>query len=220
VSEPLVSVVIAVKNGERYLHQAVASVLEQSYEPVELIVVDDGSEDSTTEILRSMEPTLRWARQEPAGTFAAINRGVRLSSGAFLAFLDADDLWTPAKLERQMALLAGHPELDLAFGHVRQFQGEDLHEEARDAMPGMSTGTMLIRRDSFDRVGDFSTEWQLGGFVDWYARAREQGLTSEMLPEVVMLRRLHGWNTTLRSPESRVDYTRIARAALRRRRAR
>jgi glycosyltransferase involved in cell wall biosynthesis len=227
VSEALVSVVIPVRDGERYLRETVQSVLEQSYDAIEVVAVDDGSRDGTGAMLRAMEPEIRWARQEASGVNAAMNRGVRMAGGSFLAFIDADDLWTETKLELQMARLAGDAELDAVFGHVRNFVSAGLSVEQRSAiacppepMPGMSAGTMLIRREAFDRIGDFDTELQVGGFIDWYARATELGLVSAMLPDVVMLRRLHGANTTLRAPEARVDYTRVARAALRRRRAR
>jgi glycosyltransferase involved in cell wall biosynthesis len=220
-----VSVVIPVRDGERYLSEALRSVLDQSFGDVEVIVVDDGSEDSTPEIIRAMGSKVRSVRQEPAGLAAALNRGVEVSRGAFLAFLDADDLWTPRKLELQMAVLAAQPKLDLTFGHVRQFHSPDLSDQQRAAIacppetiPGLSKGTMLIRRESFARVGPFGT-WRVGEFVDWYARATECGLAVELLPDVVMLRRLHTRNTTLRAPEAQVDYVRITRAALHRRRA-
>jgi glycosyltransferase involved in cell wall biosynthesis len=225
VTPTLVSVIIPVRDCERYLAEAVGSVLDQSFEDVDLIVVDDGSEDATPDVLSALGPSVRSVRQEPAGTAAALNRGVELARGAFLAFLDADDLWTPRKLERQMALLASNPELDLALGHVRQFHSPELSEQQRAAIacppgsaPGLTKGTMLVRRESFSRVGAFDTTWRLGEFIDWYARATEYGLASEMLPDVLMLRRLHGRNTTLREPEARVDYTRVVRAALSRRR--
>jgi len=220
-----VSVVIPVRDGERYLAEAVGSVLSQTAADVELIVVDDGSQDSTPEILRGMEPAIRWVRQEPSGLPAAVNHGVDLARGAFLAFLDADDLWLPDKLALQLAALARRPELDMAFGHVRQFHSPGLDDEQRariacpaEPSPGLSKGTLLIRRASFERVGRFSTRWQVGDFVDWHARATECGLVGEMLSDVVLLRRLHLANMSLRMPEAQVDYARIARAALHRRR--
>jgi glycosyltransferase involved in cell wall biosynthesis len=222
---PQVSVVIPVRDGERYLGDAVASVQAQTVRQVEVIVVDDGSHDATPDVIRELEPAVRAVRQERAGPGAAVNRGVELARGAFLAFLDADDLWLPQKLELQLAALAREPELDLAFGHVRQFHSPDLGGDERAAiacppepLPGLSRGTMLIRRESFRRVGPFSTEWRVGEFVDWYARATECGLAVEVLSDVVMLRRLHAGNKTLMAPEARVEYARIARAALHRRR--
>jgi glycosyltransferase involved in cell wall biosynthesis len=227
VTGALVSVIVPVRDGERYLAEAVRSVLDQSYEHVEPIVVDDGSEDGTPGVLSALGGAVRSIRQEPAGTAAAVNHGVELARGDFLAFLDADDLWTPDKLELQMAALASDCELDAAFGHVRQFHSPDLGEAQRaaidcppDPVPGLSKGTMLIRRDAFERVGRFDTAWRVGDFVDWYARAQERGIASTMLPDVVMLRRLHAGNSTLRRPEALVDYARVARAALERRRAR
>lgn len=223
----LVSVIIPVRDGERYLAEAVRSVLDQTYEHVEPIVVDDGSEDGTPSVLRALGGAVRSVRQEPAGTAAAVNRGVGLARGDLLAFLDADDLWTRDKLELQTAALGSDRELDAVFGHVRQFHSPDLSEEQHAAIdcppgpvPGLSKGTMLIRRPAFERVGPFETAWRVGDFVDWYARAQEGGIASKTLPAVVMLRRLHAGNSTRRRPEALVDYARVARAALERRRAR
>jgi glycosyltransferase involved in cell wall biosynthesis len=224
---PLVSAIIPVRDGERYLEDAIRSVLDQSFDEFELIVVDDGSEDGTADVIRSMGGAVRAIRQDPTGVGAALNRGVRASRGAFIAFLDADDLWTRRKLELQVAVLAGDPEIDLAFGHMRHFHSRDLSDEQRallacppDAMPGLSKDTMLIRRESFTHVGPFENAFRVGEFVDWYARATECGLAAEMLPDVLALRRVHAGNTTLLHPEARLDYARIARAALHRRRAR
>lgn len=222
----LVSVVIPVRDGERYLAAAARSVLEQSYGPLELIVVDDGSGDRTPDILRSLEPSVRSTRQEPAGVNAAMNRGVALARADFLAFLDADDLWVSRKLELQMRAFVADPTLDAVFGHIEHFHSEELDDDQRGAiacpaepMAGMAAGAMVVRRETFQRVGEFSTELQLGGFIDWYARATELGLASVMLPDVVLRRRLHGRNTTLKSRHAQVDYARIARAVLRRRRS-
>jgi glycosyltransferase involved in cell wall biosynthesis len=217
VTDPLVSVIIPVRDGERYLAEAVRSVLDQSYEQVDPIVVDDGSQDGTADVARGFEDALRYVRQAPAGTAAALNRGIGLARGPFLAFLDADDLWTPRKLELQVAALARDPGLDIVFGHVRQFR--DLVSAPAEPQPGLSKGTMVVRRESFERVGAFDTAWRVGDFVDWYARAEDRGLVSTMLPDVVMLRRLHAGNSTLRDSGALVDYARVARAALERRRA-
>jgi glycosyltransferase involved in cell wall biosynthesis len=222
---PAVSVVIPVRDGERYVAEAVESVLAQTLPGVEPIVVDDGSQDATPEVLRSLAARVRVVRQERTGAAAALNRGVGLARGGLLAFLDADDLWVPDKLALQTGALELRPGLDLVFGHVRQFHSPDLTGEQRaaiacpsDPAPGLSKGTMLVRREAFARVGPFDTTWRVGDFVDWYARATEAGLSSEMLPDVLMLRRLHPGNTTLKAPDAHVDYARIARAALKRRR--
>jgi hypothetical protein len=85
-------------------------------------------------------------------------------------------------------------------------------------MPGISTGTLLIRRHAFDRVGPFDPRWAFGEFMVWYARATEAGVRATVLPEVLMLRRLHTQHTGARLRAEGLDYVRIAREALRRRR--
>jgi glycosyltransferase involved in cell wall biosynthesis len=216
MSDALVSVIVPVRDGEAFLAEALRSVLAQTYRRVEPIVVDDGSRDGTAAVAATFGDTVRYARQEPTGVAAALNRGVRLARGSLLAFLDADDLWTPGKLALQTEALSADPGLDLVFGHARQFR--DGEEREAEPVPGASKGTMLIRRGSFERVGPFDTTLRLGEFVDWYARATDAGLVAEMLPDVVMLRRVHAANSTARDPRKLVEYTRVARAAIERRR--
>ncbi|MCP4686884.1 MAG: glycosyltransferase family 2 protein [Desulfobacterales bacterium] len=218
----LVSVVIPVYNGGRYLAEAIESVRAQTYQPLEIIVVDDGSEDDSGAIAQGFAD-VRCFQQPNEGPASARNRGVADAGGAFLAFLDADDLWTPDKLRRQMALMNERPELDVVFGGVEQFRDPGLDEKTRFMnvgvdMKGMHVGAMLIRRDAFDRVGLFRTRFSVGEFIDWWARAKERGLQSAVLPEKVLGRRLHENNLMRRERGAAGDYLRILRASLRRRR--
>ncbi len=222
---PSVSVVIPVYNGERYLAEAIESVLGQLYRPLELLVVDDGSSDGSAEVAGRYDTCVRLIRAPHEGLAAARNRGAEAAEGFYLAFLDADDLWTPGKLPLQVARLQSDAALDAAFGAVEHFYSPELDQAARGAiacpvgaMPGYHAGAMLIRREAFRRVGPFQTCWQVGEFIDWYLRAQEAGLVSVMLPEVVMRRRLHATNLGLRARAARVDYARILKAALDRRR--
>jgi len=221
---PLVSCVIPVYNGERYLAEAIASVLAQTYRPIELIVVDDGSTDGSAEVARSFYQ-VRYFYRPHRGLGAARNQGVGLARGSFFAFLDADDVWLPDKLTLQMAAFEGDPGLDVVFGYTEQFHSPDLSAEQRArtvgaglVMPGCVAGTMLIRRESFFHVGSFATHWRVAEFVDWYARAMERGLRSLILPGVVMKRRLHAANLGVRRRDARGDYVRVLKASLDRRR--
>jgi len=227
VTRPLISVLIGVYNAERYLAEAIDSVLAQGYRPLELIVVDDGSDDGSGDVARRYGDALTYVRQERAGNGAARNHAVRLARGELYAFLDADDRFLPDKLERQYAALAADPSLDMVFGHVREFVSPELTPEeqagirppAPGALPWPAPNLMLIRRPSFERVGPFSEELRVGVTVDWYARATEAGLRSAMLPDVVLERRLHLANNGLRERESRQQYLQVVKAALDRRRA-
>ena len=98
----LISCVIPVFNGERYLGEALESVLAQSYQPLEVIVVDDGSTDETAEVARRYGERVRYVWQPNAGETAARNLGLTAAHGEFIAFLDADDVWDSEKLERQI----------------------------------------------------------------------------------------------------------------------
>jgi glycosyltransferase involved in cell wall biosynthesis len=215
----LVSVVIPVRNGGRYLAPAIESVLAQGYEPLEIVVVDDGSTDGTFDTAARFGPPVRAVSQPPQGVAAGLNHGVELAAGGLLAFVDADDLWTPRKLSRQVAVLADRPDLDAVFGHAEHFHGDDPTAITIPAQPAYSKGTMLIRRAAFDRVGSFSSEWRLGEFVDWYARAIDAGLSSAMLPDVLLLRRVHADNMGLRQRADQGEYARVIKSMLDRRRA-
>jgi glycosyltransferase involved in cell wall biosynthesis len=166
-------------------------------------------------------------QQENAGNGGARNRAVAEASGELYAFLDADDRFTPGKLSLQKAALDADPGLDMVFGHVSEFLSPELDEETRsklrppapEPMPWTSPNLMLIRRESFERVGPFATDVRVGVTVDWFARAAEAGLRHSILPEVVLERRLHTQNNGLRESASRTQYLEVIRRAMERRRA-
>jgi glycosyltransferase involved in cell wall biosynthesis len=220
-----VTVMIGVYNGERYLGEAIDSVLAQTHPVHELIVVDDGSTDGSGAVAESYGPPVRCIHQERGGMAASRNRAIREASGDFFAFLDADDRFPPEKLERQLAVFEENPELDVVYGHVTEFLSPDLDEAARALLrapnrdlPWPTPNLMLVRRDAFFRVGLFSTELKVGIGVDWYARASELGLKSAVPPVVVLERRLHAENNGIRERQFKPQYLHVLKAALDRRR--
>jgi glycosyltransferase involved in cell wall biosynthesis len=224
VSE-LVSVMIGAYNAEPYLGEAIESVFAQTHEPRELIVVDDGSEDGTGGVARAYGDRLLFVRQERGGNGAARNRAVEEARGDYFAFLDADDRFTPRKLELQLEALHADPELDMAFGHVQEFVSPELPPEVQAQIrppapvsPWTAPNLMLIRRTAFERVGPFAIDLRVGVTVDWLARAQEAGLKSLVLPEVVLERRLHTGNNGLREADARSQYLHVLKASLERRR--
>jgi glycosyltransferase involved in cell wall biosynthesis len=225
ICKSLVTVIIPVFNGERYLSEAIDSVLNQSYRPIEVVILDDGSTDNTAVIAKRYLPSIKYYYQPNGGIASALNHGIAQSEGEYLSFLDADDLWLPDKLTIQMKTFEAEPTLDMVFGHIRQFFSPDLDKELRSGimlidgnMPGYFKGTMLIRRESFFRVGLFDIRLHLGDFVDWYSKAIEKGLKSFMVPDVVMARRIHENNTGIKQRKFQSDYLRILKASLDRRR--
>jgi glycosyltransferase involved in cell wall biosynthesis len=219
-----VAVIIGVRDGERYLAEALDSVLGQTRPPQEVVVVDDGSKDGAAAIAESYAPAVRCIRRPREGAAAALNVGLRATTGDLIAFLDADDVWDPAKLELQCEALDRDRSLDMVFGEVEQFVSPELGSASRAELraPGPAAaaklkGTMLVRRATFERVGGFDQSRAIAEFVDWYARAMEHGLREEMLPQVVLRRRLHESNLGRTKPELRTEYARVLGAALRRR---
>lgn len=140
----LVSVIVPVHNRPRLVREAVASVLEQSYRPLEVLLVDDGSTDETPSVLAALaaeHPEIRVLRQASAGPGAARELGRVHASGEFLQYLDSDDLLLPGKLESQVAGLRANPECGVSYGWTRYRYADG----AVDSSPCKGTGRRLDR---------------------------------------------------------------------------
>jgi glycosyltransferase involved in cell wall biosynthesis len=177
-----ISAVIPTYNYGRYIAEAVESALAQTMAPREVIVVDDGSTDDTEAVVRKFGDKVRYIRQENAGVCAARNRGVAESTGEYIAFLDADDIWDPTKLEKQLAVFESDPEIGLVHCGMLEFDGETgetiaLHLEGqkgwvadelllweRPAIVGPG-GTIMVRRGVFEEVGGFDEQMKVS--EDW-----------------------------------------------------
>jgi glycosyltransferase involved in cell wall biosynthesis len=222
-----VTCILPVYNGERFLAEALESVLDQNVPDLDVLVVDDGSTDGTPAVLERFGSRIRVVRQENAGVSAARNRGLDEARGPFIAFQDCDDLWMPGKLERQLAALRQRPELDLCLGLVQNFWMDELAAEETayrgsrfaEPAPGYLLQAMVARRSVFDRVGRFDTSLGVGEDNDWFLRVRDAGLADEVLPEVLVRRRLHLGNLTRKDLASREAILRNMKASLDRRRS-
>ena len=234
MANPLISCIIPVFNGERYLGEALDSILAQTYRPVEIIVVDDGSTDKTGELVARYGDRIRYFRQNNEGAPTARNAGLSAARGAFVAFLDSDDLWHPDKLERQMARFEARPELDLCVTHLQRFWIPELEAERKqfqdhrfaEVLPGYITQTLLARRNVFDSVGNFNTSRRVGDPMDWFLRAAEQGVVMELLPDLLVYQRMHESNlsvefgTRVMKPHMQDAILDVVKASLDRRRSR
>jgi glycosyltransferase involved in cell wall biosynthesis len=223
-ADPPVAVVIAVRDSERYVAEAIDSVLAQTVPPAEIVVVDDGSEDGTPAILARYGAAISVLRQAPSGQFAAVNRGIAASKSPLLAFLDADDLFTPSSIEVRLRRLVAADRPDAVFGRTEQFVSPELTAElaARikfDAGPmhGELFQTMLIRRVAFESVGPVEERLSTSSNIDWISRARARGIRSVEIDDVVARRRLHATNMGItHSSEKRDNLLEVIRAHHRR----
>lgn len=225
MSVPSLGVFVPAFNAERYLAEALTSVLSQIPEDAEVVVVDDGSTDDTVAVAERFGPPVRVVRAPHRGIAGTINAAVAEMRAPLLASIDADDRWLPGKLRKQLDALDADESIDAVFGYVRQFASPDMTAEmagqfafSGEPMPGLMRGTMLIRRTAWDRVGLMETGLTVGEFISWYTRAIDAGLKMKMLPEVMYERRIHGSNTVILERDAQSDYLRIVKATLDRRR--
>ncbi|MDZ7677374.1 MAG: glycosyltransferase family A protein [Acidimicrobiales bacterium] len=198
-----VSVVIAVRDGERYLGETLESITTQSRPVDEVIVVDDGSTDATVPLARSFGETVTVVEQPARGAGSARNTGIALATGEVLALCDADDLWVRSKTERQLGMIED-PSLAVAvFCGVEEFLSPDLDPDARRGRaPRTLTGPtrmasgLLATRAAFDATGPFR-EVDGADWFDWCSRLADAVPAVRHHPEVLLRRRLHANNSTL-----------------------
>jgi glycosyltransferase involved in cell wall biosynthesis len=196
-NNPLVSVVIPVYNGEKFIADSIQSVLGQTYQPVEIIVVDDGSGDSTAEIARSFEG-VKYIYQENQGHGQAKNTGIDAANGDYLAFNDVDDVWKPKKLELQMDILQKNPEIGYAICEVRNFlePGTPMPEYMKSSdfekeYPGYIPSALVIRRQILEQAGNFNPGFKRSNDSDWFFRAKDAGIRMFIVDEALVRRRIH-----------------------------
>ncbi len=201
---PLVSVVIPSYNCAGYVGEAIAGVLSQTYDNYEIIVVDDGSTDDTRKALVPYVDTIKYVYQENRGLPAARNTGIREAAGDLIAFLDADDIWYPTKLEMQVQALNNHPEAGLVFADFIDFDDAGVTGNSRFSTwpgvrawfdrhrvgdSGMACGPMyvdllqanwlhassgVVRRDVVSVVGLFDETCRVGEDYDFWVRTAQR----------------------------------------------
>ncbi len=179
-TNPKISVIIPVYNGENTIRETIASVLAQTFSELELIIIDDGSTDSTLEVVQSIsDPRLRVFSYANSGQAASRNRGVSLARGECVSFIDADDLWTPDKLESQWQTLQANPEAAVAYSwtdcidETGQFSRRGSYISASGDVYAKlllvdfieSGSNPLIQKDAFEAVGGFDES--LPAAEDW-----------------------------------------------------
>jgi glycosyltransferase involved in cell wall biosynthesis len=220
-----VTVVIPAFNSALHLAGAVESALAQTLAPVHLVIVDDGSTDGTAEVAGRYAGYATYLPIDHAGAATARNVGVQAVQSEFLAFLDADDLWEPDKLECQLRAFRQNESPSLVFGQQVQFASPELGvaEIANlrfdsGPIPGICPSTLLMRTSDFHRVGDFLPGLRIGEFIEWYSRAKDLGMREIVLEQVVARRRLHRSNSGILNRHLRTDYLKSLKSILDRRR--
>ena len=220
---PLVSVIIPACNGERYIGDTMASIGAQTRRDFEVIVVDDGSTDDTAAVLRSYRTSLEYVLQPRSGQSVARNRGAALAQGKYLAFLDHDDCWEPAYLERTVAYLEGRSDVGLVAVAARTItatgrrsrriagKGSAGEEYSVASLVGGDAETIInpvIRTEVFRRSGGYDPSFSQAGDSDLWLRL--PFLTRMCyLAEPLLLYRLHPGNTSKNVVDNAREWLRV-----------
>ena len=224
MSYPRVSVLVAVRNGERFLEQALQSIEKQTLEPFETLVIDGHSTDRTADIARSFSQ-VSYHLQVGKGIGDAYNCGIQLARGELIAFLSHDDLWTPDKLETQATFMVDHPEVDFSLTHMKFFlePGELPPPGFRESwlvgdQAGQIMETLMVRPKVFECTGLFDTALSTGEDLDWFARATDMGMSKAVIPQVLLHKRIHSTNLSLTTTENNQNVLAALRRSILRKR--
>ncbi len=214
--KPLVSVVIPAYNAANFLNETIESVIFQTYPNWELIIVDDGSTDTTADIAKNYaqkDSRIRYVFQTNQKMASARNTGIRQAIGKYIAFLDADNLFLKNKLEDQVAFMESHPECGVSYAKIHYFYGSDASILYKNDQPQFSGNifdkvlpqnfinvlTVLVRKDFFDKFGAFEEGWYACDEHYVWVNLAYHGAQFYYLDKVVGLLRLHRTNDSYRS---------------------
>lgn len=224
---PMVSVIVPYYDHGDLLGESLRSIRRQAAGDVEVIVVDDGSHRSPGGVVTDVFPRARLIRQENRGPAAARNAGIRAAHGALIGFLDADDVWADGALRNMLEGLRNAPRAGAVHGHMRRFVSEG-GERAKIGRLCLSfnLGSMLFRRNLFDRVGLFNGTLRFSEDVEFHLRMREAGARTLVIPDLTLLYRRHRASMTAsrhpgaRTPNHLASWMRLLSESMKRREGR
>lgn len=201
-ANPLVSVIIPVHNGERYLAEALQSVLVQTYSPYEIWVVNNGSTDGTAAVARAF-PAVNYIEAPYADATHARRQGANVAQGELLAFLDHDDTWVSTKLAEQVQFLQNHPQCGGVLGlqHIYLQEGclkpHWLKQEYLEAPQyAYLPSALMVRKSLFSKLDETAQHFPHASDVAWFFNAKRLGIAIEHIPRVLIHRRVHQSNSS------------------------
>lgn len=221
---PKISVIIPCFNGARFILSAVESALAQGDLVSEIIVIDDASTDRSSELIVALNnPKVKlFTFEKNSGISIARNFGLSKSTGDYIAFLDADDLWTDGRLELMYKELQDTGQ-KWCFGYIEHFFSNIMSGNTAWQIPpiqiGYFAGALLVEHVFFRKVGDFNPDLRVGEFIDWFDRARQMAGNPAKVNHVVLRRRIHGENTSIIKNGSSADYLKVAALAIKRKKS-
>jgi glycosyltransferase involved in cell wall biosynthesis len=220
-----VSVVMAVKDGASFIDDAFDSLEASTVAPREVLVIYGGSTDSTRERV-ARRPWATLVAQTSTGIAGAYNEAISLARGDLVAFLSHDDLWASHKLTRHVEVMAARPERQFTVSWVQHFLEPGATppsgfrpELLEEPVAGFLMEALVARRSLFDTVGLFDTRFATGEDTDWFARVFDAGVDHEVIPEVLVCKRVHATNASLNDAATNANLLTALRRSVERKRA-
>jgi teichuronic acid biosynthesis glycosyltransferase TuaG len=207
MNKPFIDVIIPVYNGAAFIAEAIASIQAQTFKNFEIMVVDDGSDDDTADIVVNLcktDPNISIIKQEHLGVQSALNKAISETKSQYIAFLDADDIWHPQKLEKQLEYIKAN-NTEFCFCLMQEFDDSSIvariskHKARKKPMKGFHKSAFLADRKVFNKYGLFDESVGIGDFVEWYSRVIRTQRSVGMVEEVLAYRRIHNTNTMLKA---------------------
>lgn len=203
-NKPLVSVITVVFNGERHLDEALLSVIRQTYDNIEYIIIDGGSTDRTVEIIRKYEEKIDyWVSEQDEGISDAFNKGISVAHGEYIQLLNADDWLAPDKVEESVVAMEEHPDIGFVFGDLQMVASGDkpslricgdvtYRNVICYLMPRLNHPTVLARRSIYEECGLFDKRWRIAMDYDWLLRITLAGVAGKYIPGLTVYMREGG----------------------------
>ncbi|WP_157220251.1 glycosyltransferase family 2 protein [Flavisphingomonas formosensis] len=210
--------IIPVHNDAEHVGFAIESLLGQTLPPSRIVVVDDASTDAIEQSLAPYRHAIDYLRQPRRGPNAARNLAAMEADEEFLAFLDSDDRFDPARFSTAVAAMRADPTIG---GTACLAQNVDAAgAPIGEPVPAYTCGTLVVRRSAFEQVGPFAADLQHGGALDWHVRARNAGVRIALDPMVLMYRLLRPESMSAVDPaQNHREHLQVLRATIRQRRA-
>ena len=223
LSETLVSVIVPSYNHAPYVAHTIASILDQSYTDLELIIIDDGSRDNSVEVLQrelreKNDPRARLIARENRGLCQTLNEGLALARGKYFAYLGSDDLWESTKLEKQLAALAAEPQAGAAysdcyiidvsgkrigrFGRMYNYRGGRIFYDLLFRRFTPNSPTNLFLSQKLRDVGGFNESLRIEDLNTWVRLAHTYSVV--YVPEPLAFYRIHQTNTSTANPDQMI----------------
>jgi glycosyltransferase involved in cell wall biosynthesis len=196
------SVIVPAFNRQHLIGDALDSILRQRFQPLEIIVVDDGSSDATSAVAASFGESVRCVRQDQAGVSRARNRGLAEANGTWIAFLDSDDVWIDAVLATAIAHLRSEPDCWMVQGLTEIVRMKDAGDRRPRFREGEAPsyrpilGSIVCRRECFELNGEFDETLHASEDLDWLQRASERGMNPARIDALWLRYRVHASNLT------------------------